>query len=141
MLPLSDDEPFIRDELLAEQLSVYEVAFLDRGVISGDHVLEQPVVSQLDEINVHVSSAFYSMKMSVPHRHVNLVMIKRNEAQNPQRNLSLAAAKSGHTFVGKPFGSKYDRNFHNEYSEFHAMPKKTALMNEVHPRKVIKKAK
>jgi hypothetical protein len=68
-------------------------------------------------------------------------MLKKQEAENPQRSLVLAAAKSGHTNNGRPYGSAYDRNFYNEYSQFHAMPKKTALMNELQPRKVIKKAK
>jgi hypothetical protein len=78
--------------------------------------------------------------MSVPHRHINLALLKKQEAENP-KFLALASAKSGHTNEGRPFGSKYDRNFYNEYSQFHAMPKSTALMNELHPRKVIKKAK
>jgi hypothetical protein len=79
--------------------------------------------------------------MGSPHRHINLAMLRKQEAQNPNRNLAVASAKSGHTNQGRPFGSKYDRNFYNEFSQFHAMPKKTVLMNEVHPRKVIKKAK
>jgi hypothetical protein len=62
-------------------------------------------------------------------------MLRKQEAQNPNRNLAVASAKSGHTNQGRPFGSKYDRNFYNEYSQFHAMPKKTALMNELHSMK------
>jgi hypothetical protein len=67
-------------------------------------------------------------------------MLKKQEFENPHM-LSVAAAKTGHTVEGRPFGSAYDRNFFNEYSQFHAMPKKTVLMNELHPRKVIKKGK
>jgi hypothetical protein len=78
--------------------------------------------------------------MSAPHRHINLAMLKKEEAQNPHM-LTVASAKSGHTADGKPYGSAYDRNFYNEYSNFHAMPKKTVLMNELHPRKIVKKAK
>jgi hypothetical protein len=63
------------------------------------------------------------------------------EEQNPRRPLVIASAKEGHSAAGRPFGSKYDRNFHNEYSLFHALPKNTANMNELRPRKVIRKAK
>jgi hypothetical protein len=83
---------------------------------------------------------FRPFKMSSPHRHINLAMLKKQEALHPNM-LSVASAKSGHTAEGKPFGSKYDRNFYNEFSQFHAMPKKTVLMNEVTPRKVIRNAK
>jgi hypothetical protein len=68
-------------------------------------------------------------------------MLKEMDSATHNRQLILAKAKTGHTHQGKPFGSKYDRNFHNEYSKFHALPKNTALMNELHPRKVIKRAK
>jgi hypothetical protein len=67
-------------------------------------------------------------------------MLKKQEAEHP-RMLTVASAKSGHTAEGKSFGSAYDRNFYNEYSNFHAMPKTTVLMNELHPRKIIKKGK
>jgi hypothetical protein len=67
--------------------------------------------------------------------------MKKFQDQNPRRQLVIASAKEGKSAVGRPFGSKYDRNFHNEYSLFHALPKNTANMNELRPQKVIKKAK
>jgi hypothetical protein len=79
--------------------------------------------------------------MSSTHRHVNLAMMKKQQQQNPYRQLVVASAKEGQSAVGRPFGSKYDRNFYNEYSKFHALPKNTANMNEIRPRKVIKKPK
>jgi hypothetical protein len=67
--------------------------------------------------------------------------LQKQQQQNPQRQLTVAAAKAGHSAVGAIYGSKYDRNFWNETGLFHALPKNTANMNEVRPRKVIKKAK
>jgi hypothetical protein len=79
--------------------------------------------------------------MSIPTRHVNLAMIAATEHRHPERPLALAAAKSGHTHGGNPFGTKYDINFHNEYSRFHAMPKDTGLMKDIRPRKVVRDKK
>jgi hypothetical protein len=79
--------------------------------------------------------------MEPPTRHVNLALMKKQQRENPHRQLVVAAAKEGHSAVGRPFGSKYDRNFYNEFSKFHTLPPNTANMNEIRPRKVIKKAK
>jgi hypothetical protein len=79
--------------------------------------------------------------MEAPTRHVNLTVMKHQQKQNPHRQLVVAAAKAGHSAQGVQFGSRYDMNFWNEYSQFHALRPNTANMNEVRPRKVIKKAK
>jgi hypothetical protein len=76
--------------------------------------------------------------MSIPTRHINLAMIATIEKHHPERHLALAAAKSGHTQRGSQYGSKYDMNFHNEYSQFHAMPRDTGLMKDLNPRKVVR---
>jgi hypothetical protein len=67
-------------------------------------------------------------------------MLKSQECCMRDRHLALAAAKSGHTAAGNPFGSKADMNFWNEYSRFHAMPNDSTLHRAVHPRKVVKKS-
>jgi hypothetical protein len=83
---------------------------------------------------------FLVFKMSVPARHVNLTTIQAHEKHDRDRHLALAAAKSGHTAAGNPFGSKADMNFWNEYSRFHAMPKDPGLMKDIRPRKIVKKS-
>jgi hypothetical protein len=79
--------------------------------------------------------------MEPPTRHVNLAMLQKQQDMNRYRQLTVAAAKTGHTANGNQYGSKYDMNFWNEYGKFHALKPNYPMMNEVRPRKVIRKAK